>query len=462
MKKNMVECRIFDGTFFPHTLFLILIACMSVTASRAQRWVPQYTGSLVHCVKAVNETVVWAGARSGVYLRTTDGGATWTRGLVPAATNIAFFSIAPISQDTAYFVGDRLDAYDARIYKTTDGGKSWTLQYRNTKRGAILNAVALWDKDHGIAFSDPVDGSFLILTTPNGGASWEQVPVVNIPAPQPGESGGDASSGGTALAVYGANHAWFGTSLASPLRVFMTKDKGRTWTASNTPLATTGTFTITTIAFKDSLNGFVGGGDLNGTSKTLAQTTDGGQTWTIVSDFVPALPATIVYVPHAAHSILVATTMSGSCYSRDGGAHWKMISNTPYYGLSFANSKTGWATDVFNALIVKFDGDLATAVQEPEVNVPQAFELAQNYPNPVIAETHFSFFLFRAEPVTLKLYDIAGREISTLVNDRKAAGQYRISFEAGELPAGVYLYRLQTGHSIATKKMIVAKQERLR
>lgn len=461
MKKIIAGGRVVVSPMrFFLVLFFILCSFVFVATASAQSWIVQHSGHYVHCIRAVDENIVWAGARDGVYLRTTNGGTTWTTGVVSGAENITFFSIVPMNKDTAYFMGDPLDnIYDARIYKTSDGGKNWTLQYRNTKQGALLNAIAFWDQNNGIAFSDPVDGSFLILTTANGGTSWEQVPAANIPPLIPGESGGDAGSGGTALTVQGANHAWFGTTYGVPLRVFRTTDRGRTWTASNTPLSTSGSmFGISTLAFKDSLNGFVGGGDVYATSNTLAKTTDGGRTWTLVPGFLRRSPSTIVYVPQTGYSVLVATAFTGgSGYSLDGGTTWIPIGSDDYTGLCFVNPKTGWATGVFSRVIVKFNGNLVTSVDDQKVNQPQTFRLTQNYPNPFNAATSIGFSLPFSEVVTLKVYDLFGREIQTLVNGRRAAGSHRINFEADLLPSGVYLYRLQAGNFVEMKKMVLAR-----
>ena len=251
------------------TIALLAMLCVALSSfyfktAFAQIWVvqrPEISGEETFSIKAVDENTVWAGARNGVYRRTTDGGSNWTSKLVPGAESVSFLSIAAIDQNTAYFMGEKFpQGGDGRIYKTSDGGVNWTLQYRNTSPGVFFSSIAFWDQDHGIAVSDPVNGSFLIVTTTNGGTDWNEVPAANIPAPLPDEYAGLANFGGTLLAVEGTNNAWFGT-FGSAVRVFMSTDQGRHWTAVNTPLSTAGEFHgITTIAFQDSLTGFAGGG----------------------------------------------------------------------------------------------------------------------------------------------------------------------------------------------------------
>ena len=291
----------------------------------ARTWIIQNSGisEYIHSVKAVDENVVWAGAQHGVFLRTTDGGSNWTSDTVKGAEQLNFFSIAAIDKDTAYFVAQNFNGGDGRIYKTSDGGISWKLQYQNTDPGAFLDCIAFWDHSRGIAVGDPVSGSFVIVTTTNGGANWNQVPAANIPPPLPGEFG-LTTEGGTCLAVEGTKNAWFGTGNASPVRVLRSTDQGQTWTAVNTPISTAGTMLhgIQTIVFKDSLNGFAGGVDYpyRDSATTLVKTTDGGKSWTGVASFLPICPSTLVYVPHTNNSMLFVTSLQGCGYSNDGGA----------------------------------------------------------------------------------------------------------------------------------------------
>ena len=100
-------------------------------------------------------------------------------------------------------------ASKSRIYKTNDGGATWTLQYTNRDPKGFLDALAFWDAEHGLALGDPVDGRFAILTTDDGGKSWEPIPPEGMPPALPGE--GAFAASGTCLVVQGEGHAWFGT-----------------------------------------------------------------------------------------------------------------------------------------------------------------------------------------------------------------------------------------------------------
>jgi hypothetical protein len=89
--------------------------------------------------------------------------------------------------------------------------------------------------------------------------------------------------------------------------------------------------------------------------------------------------------------------------------------------------------------------------------MPSTYLLQQNYPNPFNPNTTISFSIPTSEFVTLKVYDVLGREIATLVNENLSAGSYSYNFDAKNLTSGVYLYKLQAGKYSETKKMILTK-----
>ncbi len=89
--------------------------------------------------------------------------------------------------------------------------------------------------------------------------------------------------------------------------------------------------------------------------------------------------------------------------------------------------------------------------------VPQNFSLEQNYPNPFNPSTHFSYNIAQTGFVTLKIYDLLGREIATLVNEVKQTGTYTAQWNAAGFSSGVYLYKLESGSFVSTKKMILMK-----
>jgi hypothetical protein len=86
---------------------------------------------------------------------------------------------------------------------------------------------------------------------------------------------------------------------------------------------------------------------------------------------------------------------------------------------------------------------------------PENFALQQNYPNPFNPSTRIAFSVHVSVFTSLKVFDVLGREVTTLVNDNLDAGTYDVTFNANELSGGVYYYRLQAGNFVATKRMLL-------
>jgi len=306
--------------------YAFLVGTAGLSCSTDYQWSKQSSGTTAEFrgLSAAGPNVVWAGGRNGTYGRTTDGGETWTSGTVAGALDLFFIDVHAVDENTAYLLGTNFDGSLAKIYKTADGGAIWIEQYRDSTPGVFFDGLAFWDAESGIAFSDPVADGFLIVTTEDGGATWNRVPPQAIPPPLPGEAGFAAS--GTAIAVYGDSSVWIGTGGGHVGRVYRSTDRGRTWSVSETPIAAGPTAGIFGLTFWDADNGVAVGGDHtrpNEASDNVARTRDGGRSWTLAGR---ALPAGVRWgVTHATaveHPILVATGRSGWGYSRDEGATW--------------------------------------------------------------------------------------------------------------------------------------------
>ena len=157
--------------------------------------------------------VVWASGTGGTVIRTEDGGATWVRSTIPDADKLDFRDIDAVDERTAYVlsIGDG-DA--SRIYKTTDAGRTWTLQFRNADKQAFYDAMAFRDARHGFAFSDSVDGRLVIIRTDDGGAHWSRIGEGLPPAL---ESEGAFAASGTNIAIAG-DRIWIATSKSRVIR----------------------------------------------------------------------------------------------------------------------------------------------------------------------------------------------------------------------------------------------------
>ena len=265
--------------------------------------------------------VVWASGSAGTFLRSTDAGAHWQAGKVPDAEKLDFRDVQAFDDKTALLMAAGL-GQSSRVYKTTDAGAHWTLTLQNQEPKGFFDAFAFWDRTHGILLGDPVDGKFTVFVTDNGGDTWTRA---TQPPALPGE--GAFAASGTCITVQGTKNAWFGTGGLNVARVFHTSDRGKTWTASPTPLAQSAASAgVFSVLFNDAHRGFAIGGDYQkptASAQTLALTEDAGASWTsatIPSGFRSAL------FHLSKPNLLLSVGTSGSDFSSDGGHTWKTFS----------------------------------------------------------------------------------------------------------------------------------------
>jgi photosystem II stability/assembly factor-like uncharacterized protein len=276
-------------------------------------------------------------------LRTDDGGATWQRLTIPDSGQLDFRDIDAIDARTA-FVLSIGPGEASRIYRTTDAGATWELQFTNRDPKAFFDAMAFRDADRGVAFSDSVDGRFVILTTENGGRTWTRVPQDAMPPAR--ENEGAFAASGTNVAVFGRAHVWIGTGAAARSRVLRSADGGRTWSIANTPLASGPSSGIFSIAFRDERHGIVVGGDYRKETEAVenvAVTDDGGATWTLIKERgLSGFRSVVAPVPGEPGS-WIAVGPSGADLSRDDGRTWTPLEGPGFHTFSFARgARIGW------------------------------------------------------------------------------------------------------------------------
>jgi hypothetical protein len=233
-----------------------------------------------------------------------------------------------------------------------------------------------------------------VYATSNGGLSWEERKA-GLPA---FEVRALVRHGTKLMAgTYGG-----GTYLSS--------DSGATWTAAKTGLS--GNYVRSLLV--EGSNIFAG---ISGTG-AIDRTTDDGGSWTAVStgmNFYTVIQA---------------------------------LSAGPGYLYAAPQGLSVWRRPLSEVLV---------GLTEPVSGPPGAFRLEQNYPNPFNPATRIRYQLPSATHVKLTVVDLLGQEVSVLVNDRRDAGIHEVTFEAAELSSGIYLYRLQAGESVQTRKFLLLK-----
>jgi tripeptide aminopeptidase len=333
-----------------------MAAAFSITPGAAQL-VPQASGTEAEfrSLHAPSSQVVWTGGRGGRYAVTTNGGTTWHADSVHGAANLFFTGVWAHNARTAYLLGTHFDGGLARIYRTDDGGASWTMQWESTAAGVFMDALQCWTADRCIAYGDPIDGVLMMLRTTDG-RTWSRVTA--LPALIEGEAGFAAS--GTTLTMHGLSHAWIGTGVGAHARVYRTSDGGASWSVADTPLPGNASSGIFGVAFRDTARGVAVGGDYQRRTEeqhNVVRTTDGGRTWTMVGAARPSgvrygaaysplnLPAPAGGVTAATAAqvrALLAVGPSGVGVSYDDGATWTPLDTTHYNTVTFAPNGDAW------------------------------------------------------------------------------------------------------------------------
>jgi photosystem II stability/assembly factor-like uncharacterized protein len=287
----------------------------------------------------VSPSVAWVSGTMGTYARTTDRGKTWSVATVPGAEKFDFRDVKAFGEATAYLLSAGPGAA-SRIYKTIDGGKSWTMQFKCTDPAAFFDAIAFWDEMNGIALGDPVKGHFQLIVTADGGTSWKPLAPKTFPPALLGE--GAFAASGTCLFTHGEKDVWFATGGAKSARVLHSSDRGQNWEVSETPIvAGVESAGIFSIAFRDKSHGIVVGGDYrkpDDVGATAAITSDGGKTWISLGKQLPFCSAVAW-----AKDRWVAVGTSGSHVSLDDGVTWKPLDRENYNSIGFTSSGEGWA-----------------------------------------------------------------------------------------------------------------------
>ncbi|MCE1164568.1 MAG: T9SS type A sorting domain-containing protein, partial [Bacteroidetes bacterium] len=193
------------------------------------------------------------------------------------------------------------------------------------------------------------------------------------------------------------------------------------------------------------------------------KSTNAGTNWTDMTNNLPDLPTQSVFVDPVYPTNLYCGNDLGVYASTNGGTTWGEYRRGMPYSIVFdlayvpVGRKLRAATHGNGIWEIKLMSN-PTAVPGETGITPSAFNLYQNYPNPYNPVTAIKFDLPKSANVVLKVYDVTGKTVSTLLNEHKNAGSYTVNFDAGYLSSGIYFYRLVTDNGASfTRKMVIQK-----
>jgi photosystem II stability/assembly factor-like uncharacterized protein len=407
------------------------------------------------------QTGYWVGGGGRIY-KTNNGGLNWV-----AMVNDKIQDISGIC-----FIGDftgYVTTYDGKLIKTLDGGQTWT---QPNQLSIDLQDIEFINASTGIAVG--AAGPNMFRTT-NGGGNWVSLTI--------------ASGMGLRDAQFISSTEGFVTGDNGI--VYRTTDAGATWNS----ISTTTNHSFLSVQFLNSETGFVAG-----YNSKIYRTVNGGLSWAAV-DLPGSTQVTSIHFFNNTSGLALAG--SGSLFrTTNGGLNWQWQDLGGYWpnSLKFVDPQTGyiamengtvskttnggvnWTAQLQmttnglteieiisgnNIFMGGYYGTLlryGTALTSNEGGsniIPSEFLLEQNYPNPFNPATTIKYSIPAASNVSIKIFDVAGREVATLVNGHKTAGTYEVSFDASALSTGVYFYRIDaegsTGSFTDTKKMILVK-----
>lgn len=397
-------------------------------------WAQSLTGTII----AVGAPTS-AGAVFDQISRSTNGGTTWS--LVPYSTTSAttFQSLAMLNSTTGFACG----TYGA-IYKTTNAGLNWDSIPAGIPTTASLSKILFVDANTGWVFSKTANPSLpdsaTIFKTTNGGVNWVSQKLTGAT--------------GSTNNVYGGYflNATTGYIVNYTPKPYKTTDGGATWTAQ-TLVDGYGGFLYDIKMFSADSGYCVGGGG------RLYKTVNGGALWDTIS--VPYRSPSFYCIKGLNMNYFMIAGSTGSCYfTNTGGATWYTDNNsgaTNYGGYMLSDGKSflvGTSSYAFK------NTNTPTVIgSELFTGLPTKYELAQNYPNPFNPTTTIAFAMPKQGLVTMKIYDILGREVMRLINNQQfEAGWNKVSMDGSRLSSGVYFYTLNVnGNQIDTKRMVLVK-----
>lgn len=327
--------------------FLAALFLLAPSATSAPVWVVQTSGiatnlrgvSVAHFrnPSRADASVVWAAGSNGVILRSSQIDKSWMRLHVAGGETSDFRSIQAFDDQTAYVMSSG-EGEKSQIYKTTDGGQSWTLQFTGSRPAFFLDALICDSPAHCFALSDPVDGRFVIIATYDG-EKW--LPLDEQAMPRALTDEGAFAASGTCLALYG-NNIYFVTG-GPAARLFHSPDLGRSWSAIPLPIASgnpaAGAFSVA----RRGRNMVVVGGDYKNPERReriAAYSHDAGRTWKLAQQAPAGYRSVVAWLGE--HTIATAGP-SGEEISTDGGMHWKPNSGLDLNGVAALSLHDSWA-----------------------------------------------------------------------------------------------------------------------
>ncbi|HEX9657524.1 MAG TPA: YCF48-related protein, partial [Bacteroidota bacterium] len=411
-------------------------------------WVLQTSGSTstLYSVKAVSDNIAWVAGTAGTVLRTTNGGTNWTSvggGAIGAAD---VYAIEAVDANTAFVTTSPGGTF---IYRTTNGGSTWAAVYNNTDAAAFVDGIKMVDANNGYAQGDPVATKWMVLQTTDGGATWARM------ATEPAQVGAEAGWNNSFKIV--GNNMWFGTNSS---KIYRSTDLGLTW--SSAPTTSASSYGVWFNNSTSGIAGFAGGVTNN--------SVNGGTSWAASAS---AGTGQVTGAAGVAGAEFWVTSGTNIYYTTNQGTNWTNSGSSGYTGTvslwainttSVSGGTYGWAAGATGRILRYRRTSTSVAISQ---EIPAEFTLSQNYPNPFNPSTQIVYGLPEEASVVLRIFNVLGQEVATLVDEIQQAGFHSQTWNGHSgltttLSSGIYFYRLEakgvSGQTFTNfKKMMLLK-----
>jgi photosystem II stability/assembly factor-like uncharacterized protein len=403
----------------------------------------------LNAVHFVDSLYGWAAGFSGTIIHTTNGGSDWV--IQDSKTDNNIEDIYFIDRNLGWAVYWEVFNFPIGTFvlHTTDGGDNW-LSSDFPQENIFSKCILFLDSLNGWMGGKP----YPIVRTTNGGNTWTEAEI---------DSSGFSNLPVYDIQFYNSKYGYASGGIIDCCGItWWTTNGGDYWQVIDTPYVAQEP--IYQLYLYDSLNVLGVGGDFEplGFGVGMIQTTDGGGSWNFDYIGIRGVAWDIdfrndyeAWAPLGGEQKLI--------YSLDSGLTWTSIS-TPdsavIFKIIFPDSLHGFGVGLDGA-IIKYRPTLSSVENENSF-LADGFLLQQNYPNPFNPTTKIKFSIPFLEAgdctfVQIKVYDILGNVVATLVNGELREGSYEINFYAGTLSSGVYFYTLSASGFVSSKKMILLR-----
>ena len=379
----------------------------------------------VYSLMVNSEDHILAGTfAKGIY-KSTDLGNSW------AESGLSGQWIRDFAINSSYeiFITSVGSQFGDGVYKSDDNGNTWTKVWDAISSG--MNCLYIDQQNVIYVGMNYYDSQGGIFRSEDGGNTWTN--IFELPAN-----------------IYEIVKLNNGRILAASYgQIYFSDDNGVNWNSTSSGLVQA---TISDIALNQENEIFI-----TTLGYGIYKSIDNGLTW--ITKMGAGWDFSCLKI--SSDGKIYAATQGNWLYeSDDNGDNWFLVNgglNDSKYILSLEITKSGFlfaGMDYYG--IYKSANKVVTTLNE-ENTVPSKFELMQNYPNPFNPSTSIEYSVPSNEYVLLKVYDLLGNEVNTLVNERQSAGNYEVNFDASNLASGIYFYRIQSGSFIQTKKLMLLK-----